>query len=421
MNQLVSIIIPTRNEEKNIGKLLQAIAANVTIPYEAIVVDDSDNNLTAVAALSNNAKVLDGEKQCLAYAVRKGILNANGQYIIVMDADLQHPPEMLPKMINELKYHDLAVATKHMDGAKSELSWWRKLQSNLGVMAARVLVPISDPMTGFFGFRQSCLEGIELEAIGFKIGLEIFCKSNWVSHSEIPIEFRARAEGQSKGTAHSLHKHLWHLYKSSLKYKLPLPEGSKEWHAFYESNGWRKKWKQAIAFKLAEISGELQPHTVLDVGCGSSPNINYIHGKEKYGIDVRKEAIEFLATRTEAKLQEGSVLSIPFPDGKFNLTCCIEVIEHMKNKDAEIAVKELARVTKTDGHVVVATPNYNSLLWRAIERAQQLLQPGSWVDDHYTKLNRKLLGELCLRFNLKEVRYDEIAKGCDMIATYQKT
>lgn len=420
MQGLVSIVIPTKNEEKNIGKLLQAIALNVTVPYEAIVVDDSNNNKTATVALANNATVLDGEKQCLAYAVKKGITRAKGQYIIVMDADLQHPPEMLSNIIEELKYHDLVVATKHTNRASAELNLWRKIQSQLGVIAARGLIPISDPMTGFFGIRKSCLDGIELETIGFKIGLEIFCKANWVSHSELPIEFRARVEGQSKGTSNSLHKHLWHLYKSSLKYRLPLPDGCDEWHAFYESNGWRKKWKQAIAHRLAEISKDLEPEKVIDVGCGSSPNINYLHGQKKYGVDIRKGAINFLSKRTDAILKYGSILNIPFSDNYFDLTCCIEVIEHMKGNEATKAISELVRITKTSGYVIIATPNYNSKLWKLIEKTQQVLQPGNWVDDHYTKLNRKLLKELCAQYNLKEIMYEEVAKGCDMIVTYQK-
>ncbi len=420
MNNLVSIVIPTRNEEKNIGTLLQEIKSNVRTPYETVVIDDSDNGATITAALANNAnKVIGGKHKGLAQAVIDGIEHSNGDAIIIMDADLQHPPEMLPSIIESLKIHDLVIMTKHMEGAKSSLSPWRKLQSNLGCFAAKILVPVSDPMTGFFGIRRECLEGVKLEAIGFKIGLEIFCKANWTSHVEIPIEFRDRTEGESKGTAHSLHKHLWKLYKSSLLHKVLLPEGSEEWNTFYEGNNWNKKWKQGIAEKLREISQELKPTETLDVGCGSSPNINYLDGK-RTGIDINRKALEFVSNHSTAEFQFGNILDIPFQGESFDLVSCLEVVEHMKNGQAEKAISELARVVKPNGHVVIATPNYSSLLWKGIEKLQQILQPRSWVNDHYTKLNRKLLGDMCKEYGIKEVKYDSIIKNCDMIITYQK-
>jgi len=308
----ISIVIPSYNESHNlkkgvldeVGKYLESIE----IPFEVIIVDDG-NDRTVDIARSLNTKVISGQRKGLAQAVIDGINNSNGEYIIVMDADLQHPPELLPKVIESLKIHDLVVMTKHSKGASANLSLWRKLQSNLGCFAAKMLVPISDPMAGFFGIRRKCLNGIELEAIGFKIGLEIFCKANWTSHTEIPIEFKSRIYGESKGTAHSLHKHLWHLYKSSLHYKISLPEGSEEWNTFYEGNNWNKKWKQDIATKLKEISIKIAPNKTLDVGCGSSPNINYLTAEEKFGIDINQKALDFiskhsLATFTLTKKQE---------------------------------------------------------------------------------------------------------------------
>jgi len=420
VNHLISIVIPTKNEEQNIGKLLDLISVNVAIPYEVIVSDDSNNNLTAALALTKGARVIDGEKKSLAFAVAKGIRESKGDIVIVMDADLQHPPELLPKMIEQLNYHDLVVVTKHTKDSAADFSWWRKLQSHLGVMAARMLVPISDPMTGYFGIRKKCLEEIVLNAIGFKIGLEIFCKANWTSHVEIPMHFKNRMNGQSKGTANSLHKHLWQLYKSSLEYKLLLPAGSEEWYAFYEGNNFRRKWKQAIAKAIKRTAEEANPLLSLDVGCGSSPNINYIPGK-RMGIDIRPDCLDFIKEHSDAEFRQGNILNIPFPENAFDLVTCIEVIEHLHENEVNVAISELARVTKQNGYIIIATPNYDSLLWKSIERLQQLLQPRSWVNDHYTKLNRIRLDKIAKKHGLKEERYETVAKGCDMIVTYIKT
>ncbi|KKM93155.1 hypothetical protein LCGC14_1211190, partial [marine sediment metagenome] len=197
----VSIITPARNEEKSIGGLIDRIKeAGIKEDYELVVVDDSDNNFTATKALAMNARVIEGRHKGLAQAVIDGIEGTDGEYVIVMDADLQHPPELLPKVVETLDQHDLVVVTKHSKDATDELSGWRKLQSNLAVFSAHMLIPapVSDPMAGFFGVRRECLKGVELNAIGFKIGLEIFAKAKWVTHCEIPMSFAKREAGESK-------------------------------------------------------------------------------------------------------------------------------------------------------------------------------------------------------------------------------
>ena len=409
----VSIILPSKNEEGNIGNLLKQI---IPYGYEVVVVDDSTDK-TAEIAESLGARVIKGRGLGLAQAVLDGIDQTDSDCIIVMDADGQHSPSVLPQIVEQLGYHDLVVMTKHTKEASADMSLWRKMQSNLAVWLTHVLipVPVSDPMTGFFGIRRKCLEGIPrgefikidhdkiykkrddveanipenwesldeatrtewylqngyatkiigLEAIGFKIGLELFTKAKWVSHAEIPITFLKREAGMSKGTRHSLQTHLWHLFKNSLNYEVELPQGSEEYHYFYEGNGWQSKWKQDIAKVLREVSYSIKPQRTLDCGCGSSPNINHLYG-DRVGIDINEKAIEFMKSHSDAEFREGSVLDIPFPEQSFELVTCIEVLEHLYEKDVDKALSELVRVLKPNGHVILATPNYGSILWNVV-------------------------------------------------------
>lgn len=465
----ISIIIPSRNEEKNINRLLLALIPlkDKGFDYEAVVVDDSDD-ATPVVAESLGAKVIVGRRLGLAQAVLDGIDASKSDYIIVMDADLQHPPKLLPQIIEQLSRHDLVIVTKHAKETIAELSWWRKLQSNLGVWASQVLipVPVSDPMTGFFGMRRQCLEGIPrgeyykvdyekagklgvvepsnwdnmntnekgewyhqngvatkligLEAIGFKIGLELFTKAKWVSHGEIPMSFARREAGQSKGTAHSLHKHLIRLFSNSLNYEVELPKGSEEYFAFYEGTGWQKKWKQDIAKLLEEITSDINPQCLLDIGCGSSPNINYMVAQEKIGLDIDSKALDYMLDHSDAKYIHGSVLEILFPNDKFDVIACIEVLEHLYSDDVDRAMSEIARVLKPSGYAILATPNYSSILWNIIENAQKLIQHRAWTSDHHTKFSRKSLNELCQQYGLREVHYDSVMRNMDMVITFQK-
>jgi len=341
------------------------------------------------------------------------------------------------------------------------------LQSTLGVLAAQQLVPapVSDPMTGFFGIRRKCLEGIlrgeyykvdeekageveapkpkdwgrmtepekgewycrhgaaekkmGIEAIGFKIGLELFAKANWVTHYEIPMAFLSRQAGVSKGTMHSLHKHLYRLFNFSLDHDTVLPKGSEEYFNFYEGGEWQKEWKQSIALKVQEMTNSIKSQKILDIGCGSSPNINYIRG-ERVGMDINEKALEFMRGYSDAEFVKGSILDIPFPDKSFDTVLCVEVIEHLFPHQVDRALLEIARVLGDKGHAVIATPNYSNALWNVIEKAQILLQPGHWTSDHHTQFNRRSLGDWCSKNGLEEVRFDYVMNKMDMIGTFQK-
>lgn len=418
----VSVIIPTRNEPA-IDKLISQI---LPYGYEVVVVDDSnEGDDTPVKATKAGARVIKGHSKGLAQAVLDGIAQTESDLIIVCDGDGQHPPHLLPQVADKLDRYDLVVVTKHKHGAKDKMSASRKLQSTLGVLAAQKLIPapVSDPMSGFFGVRRKCLDGVELEAIGFKIGLEIIVKAKWVSHYELPMEFGVREAGMSKGTRNALQKHLYHLFQWHLENKVELPKGAEEYFNFYEADDWQKDWKQSIALVLQHITKDIYNergcNVLLDCGCGSSPNINYMWG-EKYGVEVRPEAIEFMRQHSSSVFSQGSVLQIPFKDEKFDTAVCVEVLEHLRDAQVNQALTELTRVTKKGGYVVLATPNYASPLWNAIETAQKYLQPKQWTSDHYTKFTRKSLNSLCYQYGLQEVRYDGVQANMDMVITYKK-
>ena len=411
-----TLIIPTRNEP-SIGNLISQI---LPYGYEVVVVDDSDDD-TPIKAKKAGARVIRGRHKGLAQAVLDGIASTDSDFIIVMDGDGQHPIELLPQIVNKLNRYDLVVVTKHSKGAKEKLSPSRKLQSYLGVLASQKLIPapVSDPMSGFFGIRRKCLENVELEAIGFKIGLEIIVKAKWVSHYELPMDFGKREAGKSKGTAHSLHKHLYRLWQWHLEHKIELPKGSEEYYYFYEGTDWQMEWKQSIALVLQNITREISSKRLLDCGCGSSPNINYMRGT-RTGMDINKEALEFMRHHSSAAFIEGSVLNIGYPVGFFDTVTCVEVLEHLYPEQVDKALSEIVRVVQSGGHVILATPNYASPLWNLIENAQKVLQPGHWTSDHHTKFNHSSLRKLCSQYGLREVRYDGVMGNMDMIVTFQK-
>ncbi len=116
----LSIIIPTRNESENIGSLIDGIVeAKIPVPYEMMVVDDSDDNATAVKALVMGAKVIRGQHKGLGQAIVDGIKGVHGNLILVMDADGSHPPSKIPEMVEACRDgYDMSIGSRYVNGGK---------------------------------------------------------------------------------------------------------------------------------------------------------------------------------------------------------------------------------------------------------------------------------------------------------------
>jgi len=206
-----SILIPTYNEKENIPELTKRIWESLSsIDFEVIFIDDNSPDHTAevaekLAEVYGNIKILKrSSKLGLATAVLDGLEYAEGNIIAVMDADLQHPPELLPIMFERAKYgYDIVVASRYVDGGGVEgWSMLRRLISWGAIKLAYLLLPrtrkVKDPMSGFFMFKKEVIDGVQLNPLGFKILLEILIRGKYSLVSEVPYTFKPRRKGKSK-------------------------------------------------------------------------------------------------------------------------------------------------------------------------------------------------------------------------------
>jgi len=230
----VSIIIPTYNESQNILNILKSIGDIVPkhIFTEAIVVDDNSPDGTGkiVDDYLSSVKKIAGysidiihrtAKNGLSSAIISGIQRAAGETIIVMDSDLSHPPQIIPKMIETLKQYqcDIVVASRYITGGRID-GWTkkRKLISKVATIIAKkgLGVKTNDPMSGFFAFRRGILKELNFDAIGYKLLLEILVKKRGLNVKEIPYTFQNRTLGTSKldfSTIFDYVKSVWKLYR----------------------------------------------------------------------------------------------------------------------------------------------------------------------------------------------------------------
>ena len=207
---MISIIIPTYNEKSNILRLIPSIHGALSAwrfsDYEVLVMDDDspDGTAGAVQSLGDpRARAINraGRPRGLSYAVIDGFKEAAGDVYLVMDADLSHPASVLPLLIAGIQEGAaIVVASRYIKGGGVE-NWpfKRRLASRVACWMARFLTPVRDATSGFFAIRKDVIQGVTLNPLGFKIGLEVFVRSRHQGRTkEVPYIFKDREEGQSK-------------------------------------------------------------------------------------------------------------------------------------------------------------------------------------------------------------------------------
>ncbi len=217
----LTIVVPTYNERDNLPRLVERLFAAVSpAATELLVVDDNSPDGTAAVAAALAAQqpirclVRTGERG-LATAVLAGLAAARGEIVVVMDADLSHPPERIPALVAALADPDvpMAVGSRFVAGAHIDGRWpWtRRLNSRVARLLARPLTPVRDMLSGFFAVRRAALRLAELRPVGYKIALELIVRHGWTRIAEVPITFTDRTAGRTKLNLAEQVRYLRHL------------------------------------------------------------------------------------------------------------------------------------------------------------------------------------------------------------------
>lgn len=204
----VSIIVPTLNELENIEPLVGQIAANVRSAIEILFVDggSTDGTRELIYSLSTKHSVRlieqDLQRPGLAAAVMAGARAAEGEIVVVMDADFSHPPERIDDLLEPLNAGtaDIVIGSRYTPGGTTP-GWplWRQIMSRIASAFAQPLTGVCDSMCGFFAMPRSRLLQIAPPTSGFKIVFETIVRGGRsLRVKEIPIAFHDRARGESK-------------------------------------------------------------------------------------------------------------------------------------------------------------------------------------------------------------------------------
>nr|AHZ45620.1 glycosyl transferase family 2 [uncultured bacterium] len=223
----LSLVVPTYNERTRLGELVEAVFAVLGahgIDGELVIVDDGSPDGTGALADALASRfpirvVHRPGKLGLGTAVIDGFAVASGEILGVMDADLSHPAEALPRLLAALERAgpdgegaDMAIGSRYVPGGGVR-NWplHRQLMSRLACLLARPITAARDPTSGYFLVRRHAVAGVKIAAGGFKICLELLVRGRVASIVEVPYTFSDRAAGESKMSWREATGYLWQL------------------------------------------------------------------------------------------------------------------------------------------------------------------------------------------------------------------
>ncbi|WP_063770637.1 glycosyltransferase [Streptacidiphilus carbonis] len=245
-----TVLIPTFNEQENVPELLLRLVAallpadrpgDAPAPRLLFVDDGSDDTArllteaSAVCPLPITVLHRDVPEGGLGGAIVAGLRQVcenggawGGDWAVVMDADLQHPPDLVPELVRTGRSEraDLVVASRYLDGGSRQglADRYRVAVSAASTLLAKGVFPlelqgISDPMSGFFALRTAAVDPAELRPLGYKILLELAVRSRPRRVAEVPYRFGERFAGESKSSLREGLRFLRHL--TGLRFSTP--------------------------------------------------------------------------------------------------------------------------------------------------------------------------------------------------------
>lgn len=420
----VAIVLPAWNERENVELLLPALRETLDglgVSWELIVVDGGSSDGTAEAAVRRGARVVQQDVRGYGGALLAGFAAASAPWIITMDADCSHRPIFIEEFWRHREKAEMLIASRYVAGGHADMGAFRRLLSHiLNRTYARALsLNIRDLSSGYRMYRRDILQNLPLTARDFDVLEEILIRvhaQGWRIR-EVPFHYTARGSGRS-------HARLFAFGVAYLKtllrmWRLRNSVASMDYdhRAFDSPIPLQRYWQRArhrIILRGVKAACPGNGGAVLDVGCGSGRIIQDL--PNAIGLDILLPKLRFLRDR-HRRLVQGTVFALPFPSARFDVVICSEVIEHVP--DTPQVLRELTRVLRPGGTLILGTPDYSRRLWWFLEWAYGKVLPGAYAHEHITHLSQANVQEQLVArgYEVLDLQY---VGACEMIFRARK-
>jgi len=415
----LTVLIPVLDECDNVATLLPRLRRMLDAlrcRYEVVVVDGGSRDRTVEVARDLGAQVLRQRAPGYGGALREGFAAATGRYVLTLDADLSHDPDFVVKLWQERETADVVIASRYVRGGVAYMPLSRKVLSRAlnRFFALGLGLPVRDLSSGFRLYRASTLRELRLTGRNFDVLEEILVKAYAAGFRvvETPFTYYPRDSGSSHARVFRFGMSLLRAFGQLWKLRNSIESADYDERAFYSRiplQRWWQRRRHRVVTSLARATGR-----TLDVGCGSSvilPSLNHV-----VGVDVKLSKLRYMR-QYGVPLMQGSVMALPFRDGSFDCVVCSQVIEHIPDDPA--IFRELVRVLRDDGLLILGTPDYATIGWRVIEPLYGFFAPGGYEDEHITHYTLESLTELARRHDL-EVTSTDYVFGSELILGLRK-
>ncbi len=410
----LSVVVPVWNGEHSLGRLLPRLSAALQSTVDGsseVVVVLPPNEPVGTLVESAGARVVTFDGFGYGHALNAGLQAARGKWIVTMDADFSHHPEFIRTLWLRRREADVLIASRYVPGAYAAMPLSRRIASRAlnRLYRMALALPHQDLSSGFRMYRRSVVEDVgPVAAPGLDSLQEILVTAfsqGW-KIQEVPLFYR-----QSRMWTSGRFAELGVGYIQTLGRLVALRNSVKaadyDHRAFDSWIPLQRYWQRA---RFRVIRGMVDGSTkILDIGCGSSRILQSL--PQAVGLDMQIRKLRWLRAPGRSLVQ-GSMNQLPFGDETFDAVICSEVIEHIPRD--EIDLTDMVRVLAPGGTLVLGTPDYGRLIWRALEGAYKKVFPQGYATEHINPYTRPELRRLLEQMGLTVLDVQYVG-GSEMI------
>jgi len=405
----LSVIILAPNRQDPVATVIREtkeVCADLKASFEIIVADSGSGDATAEWAAAG-ATVVNAPGPGYGAALRAGLAQAAGEWILTMDADLSHSPRFIERLWAKREAFDLLIASRYVRGSYARMPWLRSVCSRMlnGFFRRLLALPVHDVSSGFRLHRAKTLAQIQVTGAGFEVLEQVlvgmYNRGSLVA--EAPFYYRPRQRRVTLGRfwrlALDYARTAWQLWKT----RNSIEAADYDFRGFYSRHPFQRYWQRRRYRIVTDFIDRHGP--ILDVGCGSG--VFSAHYPRVTGTDANADKIRFLS-QFNPDVRVASALELPFADGSFTTVVCSQVIEHLLS---DRVLPECARVLAPGGEMIVGTVDYGSWQWPTIEALYRIFQPAGYADEHVNRYTRPRLRDELRALGLELVGAADILRA----------
>jgi dolichol-phosphate mannosyltransferase len=238
-NKTIMVVVPTYNEAENLPALFKALFGLGLENLKVLVVDDNSPDGTGQIAEQLAADDYPGKVEVLHRPGKQGLgtayvtgfkhaLTRGAAYVVEMDADFSHDPQVVKEFVRVIQSADVTVGSRYVVGGSIDERWKliRRIISRGGSIYARAILglKVKDTTAGFKMFRAEVLRKLPLEKVrsngyAFQVEMAYLCQKNGFKVVEVPIHFNDRTLGKSKMSGKIAIEAAWRVWQIKFRYR----------------------------------------------------------------------------------------------------------------------------------------------------------------------------------------------------------